>query len=64
VDEAGWAFSLASLDEMGRVGAIEKALDFTSVWQPLESLTRLDWIDPSNEWANAHETDPGQCRGR
>ena len=34
----GWAFSLASLDEMGRVGAIEKALGFTSVWQPLAEL--------------------------
>src|SRR5512140_2604279 len=30
VDEEGWAFSLASLDEMGRVGQIEQALGFTS----------------------------------
>jgi ATP-independent RNA helicase DbpA len=35
----GWAFSLASLDEMGRVGQIEKAGNFTSTWQPLSSLT-------------------------
>ncbi len=38
VDEAGWAFSLASLDEMGRVGAIEKALGFTTEWVPLAEL--------------------------
>ena len=37
--EAGWAFSLASVDEMGRVGQIEKAGGFTSVWQPLSALT-------------------------
>ena len=39
VDEAGWAFSLASLDEMGRVGQIEKALGITSQWVPLTELT-------------------------
>jgi ATP-independent RNA helicase DbpA len=39
VDEAGWAFSLASLDEMGRVGQIEKALGFESEWHPLAELT-------------------------
>jgi ATP-dependent RNA helicase DbpA len=39
VDEAGWAFSLASVDEMGRVGAIEKALHFSSDWHPLSELT-------------------------
>ncbi len=38
VDEAGWAFSLASLDEMGRVGAIEQALGFASEWHPLSEL--------------------------
>jgi ATP-dependent RNA helicase DbpA len=38
VDEAGWAFSLASVDEMGRVGAIEQAGGFTSKWQPLAEL--------------------------
>ena len=39
VDEAGWAFSLASLDEMGRVGQIEKVLGFTTQWQLLAELT-------------------------
>jgi ATP-independent RNA helicase DbpA len=39
VDQDGWAFSLASLDEMGRVGAIEQALGFSSEWVPLASLT-------------------------
>ncbi len=37
-DEAGWAFSLASVDEMGRVGAIEAATGITSSWQPLAEL--------------------------
>ena len=36
---AGWAFSLVSVDEMGRVGAIEQAGGFTSEWLPLSSLT-------------------------
>ena len=39
VDAQGWAFSLASVDEMGRVGQIEKAGGFTSTWQPLAELT-------------------------
>jgi ATP-independent RNA helicase DbpA len=39
VDAEGWAFSLASLDEMGRVGQIEHVLGFKSEWQPLASLT-------------------------
>ncbi len=34
----GWAFTLVSVDEMGRVGAIEKAGGFVSVWQPLGDL--------------------------
>jgi ATP-independent RNA helicase DbpA len=38
-DAEGWAFSLVSLDEMGRVGQIEHAHGFSSVWQPLASLT-------------------------
>ena len=38
VDEQGWAFSLASMDEMGRVGQIEQALGFSSQWQPLSEL--------------------------
>jgi len=37
-DQAGWAFSLASLDEMGRVGQIEHAGGFTSEWHPLSEL--------------------------
>lgn len=39
VDAAGWAFNLASVDEMGRVGQIEQALGITSEWLPLSSLT-------------------------
>jgi ATP-dependent RNA helicase DbpA len=39
VDAQGWAFSLASLDEMGRVGQIEHVHGFKSEWQPLASLT-------------------------
>ena len=38
VDEEGWAFSLASMEEMGRVGQIEQALGFTSQWRPLDEL--------------------------
>ena len=38
-DAEGWAFTLASLDEMGRVGHIEKAQGITSVWKPLTELT-------------------------
>ena len=38
-DEAtGWAFTLASLDEMGAVGRIEHAQGTPSVWQPVGSL--------------------------
>jgi ATP-dependent RNA helicase DbpA len=37
-DEQGWAFSLCSLEEMGRVAAIEKALNCNSQWQPLSEL--------------------------
>ena len=39
VDEEGWAFSLASMDEMGSVGKIEQAGGFSSEWQPLSALT-------------------------
>ena len=35
VDDEGWAFSLASMDEMGRVGQIEQAGGFSVEWQPL-----------------------------
>jgi ATP-dependent RNA helicase DbpA len=38
VEEAGWAFSLASLNEMGRVGQIEKEGGFTSQWLALDGL--------------------------
>ncbi len=35
----GWAFSLASMDEMGSVGKIEHAGGFASTWQPLGTFT-------------------------
>ena len=38
VDAEGWAFSLASMDEMGRVGTIEHAGGFTSEWKKLAEL--------------------------
>ncbi len=38
VDESGWAFSLASLEEMGRVGLIEQAANFSSQWKLLSEL--------------------------
>jgi ATP-dependent RNA helicase DbpA len=38
-ESSGWAFSLASLDEMGRVGQIEHELGFTAEWLALSSLT-------------------------
>jgi ATP-independent RNA helicase DbpA len=37
-DASGWAFSLASVDEMGRVGQIEQALGFSSEWHALDEL--------------------------
>ncbi len=37
-DEEGWAFSLASMDEMGRVGRIEEMQGSPSVWHPLNEL--------------------------
>jgi ATP-dependent RNA helicase DbpA len=40
VDQQGWAFSLASMDEMGRVGMIEQAGGFSSEWKKLAELTR------------------------
>ena len=45
VDEEGWAFSLASVDEMGSVGKIEQAGGFTSVWKPLAEL-KPDGAEP------------------
>jgi ATP-dependent RNA helicase DbpA len=44
VDEEGWAFSLASVDEMGRVGQIEKALHFSSDWHPLSELSNTSSV--------------------
>jgi len=38
-DADGWAFSLASLDEMGRVGRVEQEQGFTSEWHKLDELT-------------------------
>ena len=38
-DEAGWAFSLASMDEMGRVGRIDEMQGSASAWHPLSELT-------------------------
>jgi ATP-independent RNA helicase DbpA len=38
-DEEGWAFSLASMDEMGRVGRIEEMQGAPSQWHPLSELT-------------------------
>ncbi|MBL0726802.1 ATP-dependent RNA helicase DbpA [Piscinibacter sp. HJYY11] len=38
-DEAGWAFSLASMDEMGRVGRIDEMQGSPSAWHPLSELT-------------------------
>ena len=35
----GWAWSLASLDEMGRVGRIEQAQGIVSDWHQLDELT-------------------------
>ena len=38
-DADGWAFSLASLDEMGRVGRIEQLRGRAFEWFPLDGLT-------------------------
>ena len=37
-DAEGWAWSLASLDDMGRVGRIEQAQGIASEWHPLDEL--------------------------
>ncbi|CAD6559030.1 ATP-dependent RNA helicase DbpA [Paraburkholderia hiiakae] len=37
-DQDGWALSLASMDEMGRVGGIEQALKREVEWSPLAAL--------------------------
>ena len=38
-DEAGWAFSLASMEEMGRVGRIDEMQGRASEWHKLDELT-------------------------
>jgi ATP-independent RNA helicase DbpA len=38
-DQEGWAFSLASVDEMGRVGRIDQMQGSDSVWHQLAELT-------------------------
>ncbi|MCF8176006.1 MAG: ATP-dependent RNA helicase DbpA [Burkholderiaceae bacterium] len=38
VDQAGWAFSLASKNQMGRIANIEKALGFDCEWHSLAEL--------------------------
>ncbi|MBL0147715.1 MAG: ATP-dependent RNA helicase DbpA [Ideonella sp.] len=38
-DEQGWAFSLASVDDMGRVGRIDEMQGTASQWHPLSELT-------------------------
>ncbi|MGA0613107.1 ATP-dependent RNA helicase DbpA [Caldimonas sp. KR1-144] len=45
-DEAGWAFSLASLDEMGRVGRIDEMQGRESVWHPLSELVPPAGAEP------------------
>jgi ATP-independent RNA helicase DbpA len=37
-DEAGWAFSLASMEEMGRVGRIDEMQGSPGEWHPLAEL--------------------------
>ncbi|MCA8378103.1 ATP-dependent RNA helicase DbpA [Burkholderia cenocepacia] len=41
-DQDGWALSLASMDEMGRVGAIEQAQKREVEWHPLAELKPAD----------------------
>ena len=45
-DGEGWAFSLASLDEMGAVGRIEHAQGSPFTWHPLAELTPADDGEP------------------
>ena len=40
-DSEGWAFSLVSGDEMGRVANIEKAHGFEATWHPLSELASV-----------------------
>ncbi|MDR5835367.1 ATP-dependent RNA helicase DbpA [Caballeronia sp. LZ034LL] len=41
-DQEGWALSLASMDEMGRVGSIEQAQRAEVEWHPLAELTSAE----------------------
>jgi ATP-independent RNA helicase DbpA len=45
-DEAGWAFSLAGLNEMERVARIEKMQEEAFDWHPLSELTPSDDPEP------------------
>jgi ATP-dependent RNA helicase DbpA len=45
-DEEGWAFSLASMDEMGSVGRIEQMQGSESVWHSLSELTEPTGAPP------------------
>lgn len=41
-DEEGWAFSLASMDEMGRIGRIDEMQGSEGAWHKLSELTPTD----------------------
>jgi len=45
-DGEGWAFSLASMDEMGSVGRIDAMQGSESPWHPLSELSEADNTDP------------------
>jgi len=45
-DEAGWAFSLASMDEMGAVGRIDEMQGTPGAWHPLSELTAQAGAEP------------------
>jgi ATP-independent RNA helicase DbpA len=45
-DDVGWAFSLASMDEMGRVGRIDEMQGEASAWHPLSELTEPAGAEP------------------
>jgi ATP-independent RNA helicase DbpA len=45
-DEEGWAFSLASMDEMAAVGRIDEMQGTSSVWHPLSELTVPAGVEP------------------
>ena len=64
VDEEGWAFSLASMDEMGSVGKIEQAGGFASVWKPLAELSRQRRARQPLQPADAHDPDPRRPQGK